>query len=331
MNILLTGGAGYIGSHIAVELLKLNYKIIIIDNFLNSNINAIDGIKKISKKNFKFYNIDLRVPDNVDYVFSNNQIDCIIHLAGFKSVSESISSPLKYYENNINSTINILNAMEKYSVKNIIFSSTAMVYSIENKMPLSEKSKIKPSSPYGFSKLFCEQIIEDFCIKNNSSAVILRYFNPIGAHYSGIIGENPVGIPNNLMPFILNVASGKEKNIKIFGNDYDTKDGTGARDYVHIFDLAMWHISAIDFCKKNKGIEIFNLGTGKGTTVLEIINEFEKVSNIKIPIIISERRIGDMPISYTKTKKAQMLLNYKAQKSIEEMCFDAYNYYKKHI
>jgi len=331
MTILVTGGAGYIGSHTCVELLMAGHDlvatdIVVVDNFCNSDMDAIEGIKKITGKDFPFYQADLRDSKALDEIFEKHKIDCIIHFAGLKAVGESVAMPKEYYDNNINSTLNLCAAMKKHGVKKLIFSSSATVYRGDNPMPLKEDSELGCINPYGWSKFMCEQILQDCAKAEDWSVVLLRYFNPVGAHESGIIGESPRGVPNNLMPFIVQTAKGIHKELKVFGDDYDTTDGTGVRDYIHVVDLAVGHIKSIDFCNKNTGCHIFNLGTGQGVSVLEMVETFKKVNKVDVPYIVTERRPGDNPTSYADPKKAEEILGFKAVKSVEDMCKDSWGY-----
>lgn len=327
MNILLTGGTGYIASHTAVELLKENYNPILLDNLSNSKKEVVDKIKKITKKDVVFIKQDLKDKEKLREVFKNNKIDIVIHFAGLKAVKESCEKPLMYYDNNLISTITLLEVMEEYNCKNIVFSSSATVYGKPDKLPITEDEKLETFNPYGTTKLMIENILKDLYKSDNTwNIVILRYFNPTGAHESGLLGEDPNGIPNNLMPIILKVATKKYDKLKIFGNDYNTKDGTGVRDYIHVTDLSKGHIKACEYLKNNKGLEIFNLGTGKGYSVLEMVKTFEKVNNVKIPYEIEKRRPGDIDICYADPKKAQKLLNWHTEKNLEDMCKSAYNY-----
>ncbi len=327
MKILVTGGAGYIGSHTTVQLLRNNYEIVIIDDFSNSSMDVIDNIKKITNKDFKFYEGNVCDKNLLKQIFSENKVDAVMHFAGFKAVGESVQKPLSYYKNNILSTISLCEVMSEYNCKNIVFSSSATVYGKPESLPIKEDSPLSTTNPYGTTKLYIEQILKDLYISDNEwSIAILRYFNPIGSDASYLIGENPKGIPNNLMPYIVRVATGKLECLSVFGNDYNTPDGTGVRDYIHIVDLALGHIKAIEYVCKNKGIDYFNLGTGKGYSVLDIINTFEKVNNIKINYKIVERRPGDIDACYADPSYAFKKLNWKAEKGIEEMCKDSYNY-----
>ena len=328
MKILVTGGTGYIGSHTVVELLDNNYEVVIIDNLVNSKEDVIDKIEKITNKKVKFYKEDLRNKDALDKIFKKEKIDAVIHFAGLKAVGESVEKPLLYYENNLDSTLTLLEVMNENNCKKIVFSSSATVYGSPKKLPIKEDFPLSTTNPYGTTKLMIEHILQDMYVSdNNWSIIILRYFNPIGAHRSGLIGENPNGIPNNLMPYIVKVANKELKELKVFGNDYDTKDGTGVRDYIHVVDLAKGHIKALNKTDDN-GVHIYNLGTGNGYSVLEIVNTFKKVNNIDIPYIIAPRRSGDIASCYADPSKAKKELNWEAEFGIEDMCKDAYNFIK---
>jgi UDP-glucose 4-epimerase len=329
MNILVTGGAGYIGSHTCVELLNNNHSVIIADNLCNSKIDTINKIKQITNKDFLFYQVDVTNEQAVESIFSSHQIDGVIHFAGLKAVGESVEKPLEYYYNNILSTIVLSKTCIKYNVNKFVFSSSATVYG-ENKVPFVETMDLLPTTnPYGETKAISERILMDVAkVHPNFSVSLLRYFNPVGAHESGLIGEAPTGIPNNLMPYITQVASGKLEKLKVFGNDFDTIDGTGVRDYIHVMDLAEGHVAAIE--KLTKGIHIYNLGTGKGTSVLQLIHAFEEVNNIKIPYEIVGRRPGDIASSYADVSKAEQELGWKAKRGIKEMCRDAWRFEKEH-
>ena len=334
MAVLVTGGAGYIGSHTVVELLEKGREVVIIDDFSNSKKSVLDAIKEITKKTFKFYEGSYLDRELLEKIFEENKIDSVINFAGFKAVGESVQKPLEYYHNNVFGAINLLEVMKKYNVKNFIFSSSATVYGDPEKVPLDENCKIGgTTNPYGTSKLFIEQILQDLYKSDNSwNIVILRYFNPVGAHESGLIGEEPQGIPNNLMPYIVRVAAGILKELSIFGNDYNTKDGTGVRDYIHVVDLAKGHLAALDKLEKEKqGIFIYNLGTGNGYSVLEMVKAFEKATGKKVPYKIAERRAGDIAECYSNVEKAEKELNWKAEKGIEEMCRDSWKYIEKKI
>ena len=334
MAVLVTGGAGYIGSHTVVELLEKGREVVIIDDFSNSKSSVLDAIKEITKKTFKFYEGSYLDRELLEKIFEENKIDSVINFAGFKAVGESVQKPLEYYHNNVFGAINLLEVMKKYNVKNFIFSSSATVYGDPEKVPLDENCKIGgTTNPYGTSKLFIEQILQDLYKSDNTwNIVILRYFNPVGAHESGLIGEEPQGIPNNLMPYIVRVAAGILKELSIFGNDYDTEDGTGVRDYIHVVDLAKGHLAALDKLEKEKhGIFIYNLGTGNGYSVLGMVKAFEKATGKKVPYRIVERRAGDIAKCYSNVEKAEKELNWKAEKGIEEMCRDSWKYIEKKI
>lgn len=331
MAILITGGAGYIGSHIAVELLKNNEKIVVLDNLSNSSVEVFDRIKKITNKDVKFYEGDIRNYKDLDKVFSNEDIYCVIHLAGLKAVGESVQKPIEYYDNNIGGTNILLKAMKDHNIKNIIFSSSATVYGNNEDVPLTENHKKgEPQNPYGWSKWFIEQILEDLYKADDTwNIVIFRYFNPIGAHPSGLIGEDPKGIPNNLAPYITQVAVGKLDKLGVFGNNYDTIDGTGVRDYIHIVDLAKGHIAGLKKINDKSGLSIYNLGTGKGSSVLEVIEAFEKASGKKIPYEIKDRRPGDLGEVYCDTTKANTELGWKAQLDLKQAAKDSWNWQSK--
>ncbi len=327
--ILLTGGLGYIGSHTAVELLNNGHEIIIVDDLSNSKIETVDKIKQITGKDFKFVQADLKDYSLTEKIFEENKISAIIHFAGFKAVGESVKIPISYYENNLGSTLNLLKCMEKFCVNNLVFSSSATVYGTNEIMPLKEDFPTGATNPYGRTKLFIEEILKD-CQNANSNfnIAILRYFNPIGAHESGLIGEDPNGIPNNLMPYITKVATGKLKELSIFGNDYPTKDGTGVRDYIHVCDLAVGHVLALNKLKQNPGVFICNLGTGKGYSVLEIVNTFNYVNGDLVKFKFVERRPGDIATCYADTTKAKQELNFVATKTLEDMCKSSYEFEK---
>ena len=332
MAILVTGGAGYIGSHVAVELLNSGREIVIIDNFSNSERTVLDKIKEITKKDFKFYEIDYLNIKDLEKVFEENKIDAVMNFAGFKAVGESVEKPLEYYENNVSGAIGLLKTMGKYNVKKFIFSSSATVYGEPERIPLTENCKTGgTTNPYGTSKLFIEQILKDLYASDNSWDIcILRYFNPVGAHESGLIGEEPQGIPNNLMPYVVRVASGELKELSIFGNDYDTPDGTGVRDYIHVVDLAKGHLAALNkLDKEGKGLYIYNLGTGTGYSVLDMVKSFEEITGKKVPYKITQRRPGDIATCYSDTKKAKEELGWEAKKGIKEMCEDSWNFIQK--
>lgn len=330
-KILVTGGAGYIGSHTCIDLLNNNMEVVIVDNFSNSNEKALDAIKKLTGKEFKFYKIDYTDKGEMEKVFLENDIDAVINFAGFKAVGESVKMPLEYYTNNVYGALVLLDLMRKHNVKKFVFSSSATVYGDPEKMPLTEDCKIGgTTNPYGTSKLMIEYILQDLYKSDNTwDIVILRYFNPVGAHESGLIGEVPKGTPNNLMPYISRVAAGKLKELSVFGNDYDTKDGTGIRDYIHVDDLAHAHLKALEkLNKEDSGIYIYNVGTGTGYSVFDMINAFEKANNVKIPYKVVSRRDGDLPVSYADTKKAKEELGFVATKNLEDMCKDEWNFQK---
>ncbi|OKP78417.1 UDP-glucose 4-epimerase [Paenibacillus helianthi] len=325
MIVLVTGGAGFIGSHTCIELLNDGYEVIVIDNLSNSNIESIVRVEEITRKKIKFYNFDLSDHNRLEKIFLEHKIDIVVHLAGFKAVGESVLNPLNYYKNNLNGTITLCEVMSEYNVKKLIFSSSATVYSQSKFGKVSECSPLGATNPYGRTKLMIEKILGDIYISDHDwSIATLRYFNPIGAHSSGLIGEDPNGIPNNLVPYISQVASGKLEELKIFGNDYDTLDGTGVRDYIHVVDLAKGHLCAINRVKESKGNEAYNLGTGSGYSVMELIDAFEKVTGKKVPFRIVERRPGDIAICYADVLKANRELGWKAEKGIKEMCYDAW-------
>ncbi|HOA20186.1 MAG TPA: UDP-glucose 4-epimerase GalE [Sedimentibacter sp.] len=327
MNILVTGGAGYIGSHTCVELLNNNHSVIIADNLCNSKIETINKIKQITNKDVLFYQVDVTDRQAVESIFSSYQIDGVIHFAGLKAVGESVEKPLEYYYNNIVSTIILSKACIKYNVNKFVFSSSATVYG-ENKVPFIETMDLLPTTnPYGETKAISERILMDVAKVNpNFSVSLLRYFNPVGAHKSGLIGESPIGIPNNLMPYVTQVAKGKLEKLRVFGNDYNTVDGTGVRDYIHVMDLAEGHVAAIE--KLTEGVHIYNLGTGQGTSVLQLIHAFEEVNNIKVPYEIVGRRPGDIASCYADASKAERELGWKAKRGIKEMCRDAWRFEK---
>lgn len=328
-KILVTGGAGYIGSHTCVELLNAGKELVVIDNFSNSKPEVLENVKKITGKDFRFYEMDYLEKEKLEKVFSENEIDSVINFAGFKAVGESVAKPIEYYINNVSGALGLLNTMKKYNVKKFVFSSSATVYGDPEVVPITENSKVGgTTNPYGTSKLMIEQILQDLYKSDNSwDIVILRYFNPVGAHSSGLIGENPQGIPNNLMPYIAQVASGKLKELSVFGNDYNTKDGTGVRDYIHVVDLAIGHVKAIEKLDKEKnGIYIYNLGTGVGYSVLDMVNAFEKANNIKIPYKIAPRRAGDIATCYADPTKSKEELGFKTEKNLEDMCKDTWHF-----
>ena len=329
MAVLLTGGTGYIGSHTAVELLNSNEEIIIIDNLCNSKIEICEKIKLITNKEFKFYKVDLLDKDGLTRVFDENNITEVIHFAGLKAVGESCEKPIEYYHNNITGTLVLLDVMRAHNCKKIVFSSSATVYGSPKEVPIKEDFPLSTTNPYGTTKLFIERILEDVQKSDSEwSVILLRYFNPIGAHESGLIGENPNGIPNNLMPYINQVAIGKLDHLNIFGNDYNTPDGTGVRDYIHVVDLALGHLKALEKAKKESGVFIYNLGTGKGYSVLDIVNAFKKANDIHIKYEFAPRRSGDIATCYADPSKAKVELGWEAKRNLEQMCKDAWNYTK---
>ncbi len=328
MSVLVTGGAGYIGSHTVVELLNRGEKIIIVDNFSNSKPEMLNKIRKITNKDFKFYEVDLLDRENLDKVFAeNSDIESVIHFAGLKAVGESVEKPIEYYHNNITGTLILLDVMKKYNCKKIVFSSSATVYGDPATVPIREDFPLSTTNPYGSTKLMIEQILRDVYISDNDwSIILLRYFNPIGAHESGLIGENPNGIPNNLLPYINQVACGKLECLSVFGNDYDTVDGTGVRDYIHVVDLAKGHLKALDKARNSNGVEAYNLGTGTGYSVLQIVKAFEDATGVEVKYKIVNRRPGDIATCYADPTKAKNELGWTAEKGIEEMCKDAWRF-----
>lgn len=332
MSVLVTGGAGYIGSHTVVELLNAGYDVVIVDNFSNSSPKALEAIKEITHKDFKFYEVDLLDKEKLDKVFEENKdITSVVHFAGLKAVGESVAKPIEYYHNNITGTLMLVDVMRKHNVKKIVFSSSATVYGDPATVPIKEDFPKSATNPYGQTKLMIEQILEDVYVSDNEwSIVLLRYFNPIGAHESGFIGEEPNGIPNNLMPYINQVAVGKLDHLNVFGNDYNTPDGTGVRDYIHVVDLAKGHIKAIERADKMKGVEAFNLGTGNGYSVLDIVKNFEKATGVKVKYEITARRPGDIAECYADPSKAYEILGWKAEKNLEDMCKDSWRFTESH-
>ena len=329
MSILLTGGLGYIGSHTAVELLTHGKDIIIVDDLSNSKIEVKEKIEKITGKSIKFIKTDLKNYKATRKIFKKNNIESIVHFAGYKAVGESVDKPIMYYENNLMSTLNLLKCMEEFGVNNLVFSSSATVYGVNDQMPLKEDFPTGATNPYGRTKLFIEEILKDCAVANPKlNLAILRYFNPIGAHESGLIGEDPNGIPNNLMPYITRVATGKLKELSIFGNDYPTKDGTGVRDYIHVCDLANGHRLALEKLNENPGVFICNLGTGNGYSVLEIVNTFNKVNGDLVKFKFTDRRPGDIAICYADTEKAKNELHFTATHTLEDMCKSSYEFEK---
>ena len=328
MNILVTGGAGFIGSHTCVELLESGYGVVVIDNLCNSNPKSLDRVRELTGKDLKFYEGDVRDEALLRKIFAENEIGCVIHFAGLKAVGESVAQPWRYYDNNLNSTLVLTKVMEDVGMKNLIFSSSATVYSGDNEMPLRETSKTgNCTNPYGWTKYMTEQILSGMALADKAwGVVLLRYFNPIGAHISGRIGEDPRGIPNNLMPYITQVAVGRRAQLSIFGNDYDTHDGTGVRDYIHVVDLAKGHVAAVKFVTEHPGCEVFNLGTGCGYSVLDMVKTFQEVNNVPVPYQIVDRRPGDLATCYAEPGKSAELLGWKAEKSLADMCRDSWRW-----
>ncbi|MBQ9354705.1 MAG: UDP-glucose 4-epimerase GalE [Clostridia bacterium] len=327
MSVLVTGGAGYIGSHTCVEMLEAGYDVVVVDNLDNSSKESLNRVEKITGKKVKFYENDVRDKQGLRKIFSENKIEAVIHFAGLKAVGESVKKPMMYYSNNIDSTLVLIDVMKEFGVKKIVFSSSATVYGVAKEMPLKEGMPTGAINPYGRTKLFIEEILRDLYISDNEwSIALLRYFNPIGAHKSGIIGEDPKGIPNNLMPYIAQVAVGKLEKLHVFGNDYKTVDGTGVRDYIHVVDLAKGHVKAVGYVLENKGCEEINLGTGNGTSVLELRDAFVKASGVDIPYVIDPRRPGDPDEVYADANKAKKLLGWTAELGVDEMCEDTWRW-----
>lgn len=330
MTILITGGAGYIGSHAAIEFLNAGYEIVVLDNLSNSQREAIDRVKELTGKDFPFHQVDLLDYEAVNELFEQYPIDSVIHFAGLKAVGESVAIPLKYYENNITGTLNLCRIMASHGVKKLVFSSSATVYGMPDRVPIDESFPLSATNPYGRTKLMIEEILRDVYVSDAEwSIALLRYFNPIGAHETGRIGENPNGIPNNLMPYITQVAIGKREKLSVFGNDYDTHDGTGVRDYIHVVDLVKGHLKALEYINDKTGVEAFNLGTGTGYSVLDIVHAFEKASGQQIPYEIVDRRPGDIAVCYANADKAAQLLGWTADLNLEDMCRDSWNWQKK--
>jgi UDP-glucose 4-epimerase len=327
MSILVTGGAGYIGSHTCIEMQNAGYDVIVVDNLDNSSKESLARVEKITGKAVKFYEEDVRNKEALRKIFSENNIEAVIHFAGLKAVGESVREPVMYYDNNLISTLVLLETMNEFGVKKIVFSSSATVYGVATEMPLVEGMPLGAINPYGRTKYFIEEMLRDLYIADNDWCIaLLRYFNPIGAHKSGLIGEDPKGIPNNLMPYISQVAVGKLEKLHVFGNDYNTADGTGVRDYIHVVDLADGHVKAVDWALKNKGCEAFNLGTGNGTSVLQLRDAFVKASGIDVPYVIDPRRPGDPDEVYANAEKAKNVLGWTAKYGIDEMCEDTWRW-----
>jgi len=331
MNVLVTGGAGYIGSHTCVELLNCGHSVVVIDNLCNSNPKSLERVQKITGKEVIFYAGDVRDEALLRRIFTAHSIDCVIHFAGLKAVGESVAQPWRYYDNNLNSTLVLTKVMEAVGVKKLIFSSSATVYTADNEMPLREDSRTGGcTNPYGWTKYMTEKILAGLAAADPEwSVVLLRYFNPIGAHASGLIGEDPRGIPNNLMPYITQVAVGRREKLSIYGNDYDTHDGTGVRDYIHVVDLAKGHVAAVSYADRNTGCEVFNLGTGTGYSVLDMVESFVAANQVAVPYKIVERRPGDIATCYADPSKSAMVLGWKAEKILTDMCRDSWNWQSK--
>ena len=331
MNVLVTGGAGYIGSHTCVELLENGYGVVVIDNLVNANPVSLKRVEQITGKTVKFYEGDVRDEALLRKIFAENHISCVIHFAGLKAVGESVEKPWEYYDNNLNTTLVLTKVMKEVGMKNIIFSSSATVYTSDNEMPLKETSRTGGcTNPYGWTKYMTEQILSGISHADPDwSVVLLRYFNPIGAHKSGLMGENPRGIPNNLMPYITQVAIGRREKLSIFGNDYPTPDGTCVRDYIHVMDLAKGHVAAVKFATENKGTEVFNLGTGIGYSVMDTVNTFMEVNHVDVPYQIVGRRAGDIATCYADPAKSKEVLGWTAQETLADMCRDSWNWQQK--
>lgn len=327
MSVLVTGGVGYIGSHTCIQLIEKGYDIVVVDNLSNSKLEALKRVEEITGKRIKFYEVDICDQEGLRKVFFENSIDVVIHFAGLKAVGESVEIPLRYYYNNITGTLILCEVMKEFNVKKLVFSSSATVYGNPERVPITEEFPLSATNPYGRTKLFIEEILRDLYVSDNEwSIALLRYFNPIGAHESGLIGEDPNGIPNNLMPYITQVAVGKLKELRVFGNNYDTHDGTGVRDFIHVVDLANGHVKAIEKITKDTGVRAYNLGTGRGYSVLDLVNTFEKVTGVKIPYRIVDRRPGDVAKCYADPSRANDELGWKAEKKLEDMCKDAWRW-----
>lgn len=330
MAILVTGGAGYIGSHTCVELLQAGEDIVLLDNFSNAKPQVVNRIKELGGRDFPLYAVDILHREGLEKIFAREDIEAVIHFAGLKAVGESVKIPLDYYQNNVSGTINLCQVMARAGCKKIVFSSSATVYGNSTDVPFREDSPLSTTNPYGSTKRMVEDILRDLCASDPEwSACLLRYFNPIGAHKSGLLGEDPNGIPNNLLPYIAKVAVGQLERLNVFGNDYDTPDGTGVRDYLHVVDLAIGHLKALDYVRTHKGAEAINLGTGRGYSVLEVVKAFEKASGVTIPYRIAPRRPGDIATCYADPSKAKKLLGWEAARSLEEMCADAWNFTRR--
>ena len=327
MNILVTGGAGYIGTHTLVELLDRGHDVVVVDNYVNSHPESLDRVREITGKTFPFYEANVCDEAALDRIFDENKVDCVIHFAGLKAVGESCAKPLMYYRNNLDGMLSLISSMRRHDVKRIVFSSSATVYRSDAGMPVDEESPLGCINPYGWTKFMGEEILRDVAkAEPDWSVVLLRYFNPIGAHESGKIGEDPNGVPNNLMPYITQTALGRLKELHVFGNDYPTPDGTGVRDYIHVVDLAEGHVAAIEYARDHTGCEAFNLGTGEGYSVLDIVHAFERVNHIKVPYEIAPRRAGDPPTVYARVGKAETMLHWKARRTLDQMCADSWRW-----
>ena len=331
MNVLVTGGAGYIGSHTCLELLESGYGVVVIDNLCNSNPKSLERVKELTGKTLKFYQGDVRDEALLTKIFAENDIGCVIHFAGLKAVGESVAKPWEYYDNNLNTTLVLTKVMKQVGMKNLIFSSSATVYTADNEMPLKETSRTGGcTNPYGWTKYMTEQILSGISYADEDwSVVLLRYFNPIGAHKSGRIGEDPRGIPNNLMPYITQTAIGRREKLSVYGNDYPTHDGTGVRDYIHVVDLAKGHVAAVKYAAENRGCEVFNLGTGVGYSVLDMVNTFMEVNGVNIPYVITDRRPGDIATCYADPAKSREILHWQAGETLADMCRDSWNWQRQ--
>lgn len=331
MNVLVTGGAGYIGSHTCIELLESGFGVIVIDNLCNSSSKSLERVQQLTGKSLKFYEGDVRDEALLQKIFAENEISCVIHFAGLKAVGESVSKPWEYYDNNLNATLVLTKVMKRVGMKNLIFSSSATVYTADNELPLRETSRTGGcTNPYGWTKYMTEQILSGIAYADKEwSICLLRYFNPIGAHKSGMLGEDPRGIPNNLMPYITQVAVGRREKLSVYGDDYNTPDGTGVRDYIHVVDLAKGHVAAVEYTATHQGCEVFNLGTGVGYSVLDMVNTFQSVNNIAVPYVITDRRPGDIDACYADPSKSASVLGWKAEKTLEDMCRDSWNWQNK--
>ncbi|NBW69880.1 MAG: UDP-glucose 4-epimerase GalE [Bacteroidetes bacterium] len=331
MKVLVTGGAGYIGSHTCIELLDHGHEVIVIDNLSNSHPRSLERVQSITQKELFFYEKDLLDKEALNQIFQTHAIDAVIHFAGYKAVGESVEQPLMYYQNNIQSTLILCETMQRYGVHHLVFSSSATVYGMDTKSPIPENAPLSATNPYGRTKLFIEEILRDWALTlPESSITLLRYFNPVGAHSSGLIGEDPQGIPNNLMPYVTQVASGRREILSVFGNDYDTLDGTGVRDYIHVVDLALGHVKALEHSFKSTGCDAYNLGTGNGTSVLELVKAFEQATGQNVPYQITDRRPGDVATCFANPNKAKLELSWEATRDIVEMCKDSWNWQSKH-